>query len=403
LMSERPDDFIIDSNLNRKYVGVTHLPTAFKVHAPLDIIPSTVKRQESMDKIAENSQWQCVPELVSAYINSSKYLYEKTAKALLPTMQAWLSPVNGKILIDDRLGSPNGDVSTALEKAGISFKISRPNLEYPWILVKRAASTRMSSILGPIAQAMAIKPSKFTNYIGGATPLASMLAGGALAAGVGYGAGALGETLAPGVFEKGVLRKRMAMLGGLLGATPGLALGGIGVHTWDSPLNPDRASNPLKAFITPNVLYGNPPTVGRPDISKAAACLKARQPYISEEMQKVANMFFSPDEPLRIDPIPVDSFNRMIMNDPFAPVPIQAATLGIVSAADNYRGNSGFITPMDIARVGLGMGAGYVQATVGGKVLGALAGLTPQAQKTLQTAGVVAGALKSVVPGLFGQ
>ena len=68
-----------------------------------------------------------------------------------------------------------------------------------------------------------------------------------------------------------------------------------------------------------------------------------------------------------------------------------------------FRSGMGIITPMDIARVGLGMGAGYVQATVGGKVLGALAGLTPQAQKTLQTAGVVAGALKSVVPGLFGQ
>ena len=58
---------------------------------------------------------------------------------------------------------------------------------------------------------------------------------------------------------------------------------------------------------------------------------------------------------------------------------------------------------MDIARVGIGMGAGYVQATLGGKVLGALVGLTPQAQRTLQGAGVVAGALKAVVPGFFGQ
>ena len=57
---------------------------------------------------------------------------------------------------------------------------------------------------------------------------------------------------------------------------------------------------------------------------------------------------------------------------------------------------------MDIARIGMGMGAGYVQATIGGKVLGALAGLTPQAQRTLQGAGVIAGAMKAVVPGLFG-
>jgi hypothetical protein len=57
---------------------------------------------------------------------------------------------------------------------------------------------------------------------------------------------------------------------------------------------------------------------------------------------------------------------------------------------------------MDIARVGMGMGAGYIQASIGGRVLGALAGLTPEAQRTLQNAGVVAGAVKSVVPGLFG-
>ena len=403
LMSERPDDFIIDSSLNRKYVGVTHLPTAFKVHAPIDIIPSTVKRQESMDKIAENSQWQCVPKLVSAYVRSSKSLYEKTAKALLPTMQVWLSPVNGKILIDDRLGSPSGDVSTALEKSGLAHKIGRPNLEYPWILVKRANSTRISSIVGPIAQAMAIKPSKFTNYIGGATPLASMLAGGTLAAGLGYGAGTIAETLAPEVFEKNTLRKRLATLGGVLGATPGLALGAVGMHTWNSPYNPHRDRSSWSAFTSPNVLYGNPPTTGQPDISKAASALKAIQPDISEEMQKVANMFSYPDEPLNLTPIPVDSFNRLVMNDPFAPPPIQAATVGLVSAANTYSGNSGFITPMDIARVGIGMGAGYVQATIGGKVLGALAGLTPQAQKTLQGAGVVAGALKSVVPGIYGQ
>ena len=104
-----------------------------------------------------------------------------------------------------------------------------------------------------------------------------------------------------------------------------------------------------------------------------------------------------------IERIPVDSFNRMIVQDPFSPPNMQAATMGIVNAADHLSGGSGFISPMDIARVGMGMGAGYMQASIGGKVLGALVGLTPQAQGYLQQAGVVAGALKSVIPGLFGQ
>ena len=166
LMSERPEDFLVDSELNRKFVGITHVPTAFKVHVPNNIIPSSVKRQERMDKIAENSQWSHVSDLVSVYIKSAKPMYEKIAKAILPCMQVWLSPVDNKVLVDDRLMSPIGDVSNALEKAGIDHKNGRPNLEHPWIMVKRAGGVRISSILGPMAQAFAIKPSKFTNYIG---------------------------------------------------------------------------------------------------------------------------------------------------------------------------------------------------------------------------------------------
>jgi hypothetical protein len=403
MMTERPEDFLVDSSLNRRFVGVTHVPTSFKVHAPLDIVPSTVKRQENMDKSAANDQWRHVPALMAAYVKSARFMYEKIARALLPGMQVWLSPVSEKVLVDSRLGRDSGDVSTALEKAGVDHKPGRPNLEYPWVMVKRADSTRISSIVGPVAQAMAIKPSKFTNYIGGATPLASMLAGGTLAAGLGYGAGAIAETVAPEVFQKNTLRKRLATLGGVLGAAPGAALGFAGMHTWNSPHNPHRDRSSWNAFTSPNVLYGNPPTIGRPDISKSAAALKAVQPAISEEMQKVANMFAPFQDQISLSPIPVDSFNRLVMADPFTPPPLQSATMGLVGAADSYRGNSGFITPMDIARVGLGMGAGYVQATIGGKVLGALAGLTPQAQKSLQSAGVVAGALKSVVPGMFGQ
>ena len=389
LLVDKPEDFVIDSDLNRKFVGITHVPTSFKVHAPRDIIPSSISRQERMDKIAEDLAWSYVPDLVNTYVLSSKEVYEKVARALLPRTHAWISPTSDKVLTE------SGDVSTTLEKAGVSNKVGKPNLNSPWILVKSASDTLVSSVLGPVAQAFMLKPSKFSDHIGGPTPLASMIAGGALTAGLGYGAGTIAENIAPGVFEKGKLRKRMAMLGGLVGALPGAAMGGIGMHTWDAKSNPDRDSNSIKAFTSPNVLFGNS------TITKASEALAQIQPEISEEMQKSSDFFGGGG--ISLAPVPVDAFNRLVLNDPFSPPYMQAATMGVVSAANSMGGGTGFITPMDIARVGIGMGAGYVQATLGGKVLGALVGLTPQAQRTLQGAGVVAGALKAVVPGFFGQ
>jgi hypothetical protein len=49
------------------------------------------------------------------------------------------------------------------------------------------------------------------------------------------------------------------------------------------------------------------------------------------------------------------------------------------------------------------MGSGYVSGLVVGKTLGALAGLKPEAQQSLQQAGTWAGLLTNVVPMAFGR
>lgn len=414
LLEKYPNEFLIDSDLNNKFVGITHVPTSFKIHVPRHIIPPLTKRQEPTMKSANNLSWSDVPEQSLLYADAVRSTFNKVAKALIPGTYAWVNPFDNRVVVDK-----SGVVSTLLEKEAIAHDISQPedNLSEgpPWILVKCARDLLLKDVFGPVGKAFMLTPSKFSDMIGGPSPLASSIAGGLLTAGLGYGAGALAENLAPRVFEKGRLRKTLAMLGGAAGAAPGLLLGGIGASTWDSPLNPDRHKSPWNALITPNVLFGSPKTTyplppmpepppmpGMSNIKASAAALEAVKPEISDEMQKAANMFKSSDF-FSLDPVPVDAFNRVVLNDPFLPPNYQAATLGIVNAASNLRGSSGFVTPMDIARIGLGMGAGYVQASVGGKVLGALAGLTPEAQRTLQAAGVVAGAVKTVVPGLFGR
>lgn len=399
LFMTNPDEFVIDSELNDKFVGITHVPTAFRIHAPRNIIPYTIKKQDAIEKIASDLIWSYVPEQVATYIYAAKPAYEKIAKTLFRGMQAWLSPVSGEVIVSSRGPFPSGDVSNLLKQAGIGNTIGRPDLNEAWILVKSAGwgDTPISSIAGPIAQAFMLKPSKFSDSVGGATPLASMLAGGALTAGLGYGAGWLAEKVAPGIFQKGKTRKRLAIIGGLLGTLPGAISGGMGMASWDNPQNPDRNSSSFNAFTSPHPLYG-----AGSSLTKASWALAQIQPEISEEMEKSSSMFDHYQGFTALEPIPVDAFNRLVMNDPFSNQAMQSATMGLVGAANNVGGSSGFITPMDIARVGMGMGAGYVQASIGGRVLGALVGLTPQAQGYLQQAGVVAGALKAIIPGMFG-
>jgi hypothetical protein len=286
-----------------------------------------------------------------------------------------------------------------LEKQGfaVGYIDSRLSDKGQWIYVKKAG-TPVWKVIKPITQAMNLAPAAWNKPLGqfGTSPLFSMLTSGLLGGGLGYAGGALAERLLPEDYvERGKLRKTTALLGALAGAAPAAYLGTVGQRNWQDP---ERSS--FNAWIEPNVFFGQQ--------SKA----------IKQASQELATFF---DEKLEVyttkeafdygtsgsglgilADIPVDAFNRTVMMDPFTPPAIRAATVGLTEAADQSKGNSGIINPFDIARIGVGMGAGLSQAYLGGKVLGALAGLTPKAQNTLQQTGMFAGALKAVVPGLFG-
>jgi Zn-dependent membrane protease YugP len=47
LTHANPEHFKIDSRLNRKYVGLTHIPTGFKIHAPIKVLPSSLLNKPS--------------------------------------------------------------------------------------------------------------------------------------------------------------------------------------------------------------------------------------------------------------------------------------------------------------------------------------------------------------------
>jgi hypothetical protein len=43
LLTTHPKSFTVDSILDRKYVGVTHKPSGFKIHAPRNLIPAGIE------------------------------------------------------------------------------------------------------------------------------------------------------------------------------------------------------------------------------------------------------------------------------------------------------------------------------------------------------------------------
>ena len=45
LLANNPKNFKVDSILDRKYVGITHKPSGFKIHAPRSLIPTGIEHK----------------------------------------------------------------------------------------------------------------------------------------------------------------------------------------------------------------------------------------------------------------------------------------------------------------------------------------------------------------------
>lgn len=256
----------------------------------------------------------------------------------------------------------------------------------PWLTVK-SADLHASDLLHPSGQAAGMIPAAWNKPLGGPSPLVGMLASGALGAGGGY---LLGRGLEAWLPERAIgpggIRRTTALLGGMAGATLPFYSGLVGMR------HPENADNPLAAWVRPNVMFGS--------VEKPASCcpekiahelnLPAPDPGFSKAAEEAGGIF--------LRAIPVDDFNRVIMQDPFAPLQVKATAAGIVEAASQSLGGYGLVSPFDIARTLANAGVGYLTGVAIGKTLGALAGMTPQAQTVLQGTGAMAGVLRSVIP-----
>lgn len=368
----------------------------------------------SLDDEISLADWQGLPSLVHSYTIATEPVFAavKEAANTLPfdsDREVWFNPERRVMWVS---WSPQDtDARRDMFKSAVSGPLNNhvetvrdaiiecPDTlgQEPWLRAKMALE--LSTVLKPRGQVAGWLPGGLNAIYGpiGPSPVAAMIGTGLMGAGAGYGAGALTEWLMPGVFEKKRLRRLGAILGGIGGALPGLWWGTVNLRHGKSMLDswPHRPT------------FG---IAGRPteaEIEKAASeyltdrvVTLRRELLLRPEAKKAA---WGEPVPLLYSPIiPVDQFQTAVWLDSRTPVAYRGATAGLVDAASLSRGGIGMISPADIARVAIGAGTGYASATLVGKVLGALAGVSPQAQKVLQQSGTWAGVITNALPLVFG-
>lgn len=210
------------------------------------------------------------------------------------------------------------------------------------------------------------------------SPLAAALTTGLVGSGLGYAAGAIGEKLLPEEWERGKLRRTLALTGGLAGLIPGAIWAGANKYV-GLPANS-------------NALLSGPPPINK----------EARFTKLSENFVSNAGIF-------GVKPINVNEFNQVIWGDPrvsnrLDPA-LQAAATGLVEGAAHLSDNDGarFVTPKDVGRLAAGMGSGYLSGAIVGKGLGMLFGMPDKTQDRLKDVGLFAGAIANIVPIAFGR
>jgi hypothetical protein len=198
-------------------------------------------------------------------------------------------------------------------------------------------------------------------------PLSSMLVLGSLGAATGNIAGRIaGRT---NMFDRKRAKRMGTLIGGGLGLLPGLGYAYMNYAAGKPPLSGDVLNMPRLEGIKTS--YVDPLMFSRPDL------------------------------------IPVERMQQMIWEDPRVagrlPVSVAAAASALVEGASRQRPRAfPYVTPTEIARMAMGMGAGYTGGMLAGKALGALFGVSDQSQQVLRETGAAAGVIRSFIPLAFG-
>lgn len=319
--------------------------------------------------------WKAVPDVVTQTLPlalAAKTAYLEQAKNRLQHPGEFVTWETASNVI--RVYTPEKQAATALDKYTFVFvpHSTRPN----WtdeLLIKKAAIPVVSDAFDFAHKAL-----------GGPRPLSNAIVASLIAGGLGYGAGTAIEQLFPKRYlERGKLRRTLGLTGVGAGALLGLNNAYANAHHTD------------KSMLE-GLMIRNDSMPDYPDVPEAV---------------KKAFMNSGLDAPLYQPSVYVPQFNQAAWRDvntgfqrgqPFATPPAYAAaTTGLMSGLSAGM-NSPIIRPVDVVRGIASAGVGLATATVAGKALSALAGLTPAGQQKLQDMGMWGGMMRAIVPSMFG-
>lgn len=326
-------------------------------------------------------EWQTVPERVAALFPLAvqlKVAHEQIAadNNLLATTVATWEPEVGLIT----LYAPAQTTKTAGEAYIAAMKTAGYN----------AAVVTYGPAQPDVAEEIIIKTGSLVpglptvwntgnKLLGGPTPLSNGLMTGLLAGGLGYGAGTLAEQFFPERYlERGKLRRTL----GLMGALTGVGVAGINSYANARALR----TSMLRGLLTNN-----------------------KTPVVYPYEEKMTKKSFA-NNPLFAPTVSVPQFNSAAWQDvnmgmyrgfqSHTPPQYAAAATGLMAGISANR-RSPIIRPVDVINGIASAGVGLATATVAGKALSAMAGLTPAGQNKLQELGLWGGMMHAVVPSLF--
>ncbi len=320
------------------------------------------------------ASWQTVPAKVAELLPQAvraKVAHVAAAESayLLGTSFAtWRPDTNTVTVYAPRVPteSVQAKYAAAMDAWTCEFKAyAAPDLSVE-ILIKRAALP----VIAPAFDAA-------QTALGGPTPLTNALVTGLAAGGLGYGTGALVENLFPERYlERGKLRRTLALLG---------AAGGLGLGINNASVNA-RAHD--KGFW------------------EGWTIKNSQFPYVPPE-----NPMIPGNSGLMAPSVPIQQFNNAVWNDArkgfyngfqnHTPPAYAAAASGLMTGLGTGL-QSPIIRPADVINGIASAGVGLATATVAGKALSALAGLTPVAQEKLQDMGLWGGMMHAIVPAMLG-